>query len=575
MEIYTFDETTYPGIPSEVGPETVQTNRFCDPALAAQTVREHMEEFELSEELGFEGTFINEHHFTYFSLNPSSTPLAAALIARTKRIKVGVIGHVLPLRHPVHTAEEFAQLDILSGGRFIGGVVRGVPQEYVSYNVDPFTSRERFAESYDILQKCLTEEIFDYEGKFYNLKGVSIWPVPLQRPLPIWMPAGSADTIEFAAQRHIPMARVWEPPEAFQDVFDYYRQTAKERFGWEPGPQYCIGARYVHVAETNEQAIEECREAVMYVRRLATFNRPIMIPAPLPGMNTDRAFDFRRQAKGMPGPGVPFEQLREEGYIVCGDPDYVTDWLRRDFVLGGYGRFLAMFHVGSLGHEQVMRSKRLFAEHVMPRLKPVNEDLPGERPASSTPATSAAARAASAGTGAGAANGAAAAPARAPAFADANYQITRESAETAGEFVERAGGRVTAGWELHVSERGSDGVPYRVILVGPDAQHRGNAIRVQMASHSGGPLPDDAEVTLESQALSGGGRTVLFSGRYVDLQPDNGSGGSSIQQRAELGEDCLLRLSVSVPEGTNEPDPAAFESSFELDCMKLWWYETA
>ena len=50
---------------------------------------------------GFDGAFINEHHFTYFSLNPSSTPLAAALIARTSRMKVGVIGHVLPLRHPV------------------------------------------------------------------------------------------------------------------------------------------------------------------------------------------------------------------------------------------------------------------------------------------------------------------------------------------------------------------------------------------------------------------------------------------------------------------------------------------
>jgi len=80
---------------------------------------------------------------------------------------------VLPLRHPVHTAEEFAQLDCLSGGRFIGGIVRGVPQELVSYNIDPFTSRERFAESYDIVNRCLTEELFDYEGKFYNLRSVS------------------------------------------------------------------------------------------------------------------------------------------------------------------------------------------------------------------------------------------------------------------------------------------------------------------------------------------------------------------------------------------------------------------
>ena len=105
-------------------------------------------------------------------------------------MKVGVIGHVLPLRHPIQTAEEFAQIDVLSGGRFIGGIVRGVPQEYVSFNVDPFTSRDRFAETYDISMKCLTEELFDYKGKFYDLKSVSVWPRPLQKPFPIWMPAG-------------------------------------------------------------------------------------------------------------------------------------------------------------------------------------------------------------------------------------------------------------------------------------------------------------------------------------------------------------------------------------------------
>ena len=196
MKFYSFDETTYPGIPDDIGPESRQTNKFCDPQLAALTYQEHLEEWELCEELGFDGAFVNEHHFTYFNINPSCTVLAAALIARTNRMKVGVIGHVLPLRHPVQTAEEFAQLDVLSGGRFIGGIVRGVPQEYVSYNVDPFSSRERFAESYEILKKCLTEEIFDYQGDFYNLKAVSVWPRLIQDPLPIWMPAGSAETID-------------------------------------------------------------------------------------------------------------------------------------------------------------------------------------------------------------------------------------------------------------------------------------------------------------------------------------------------------------------------------------------
>ena len=108
MKFYTFDETTYPGIPDDVGPEIKLTNRFCDPALAAQTYQEHLDEWVLCEELGFDGALVNEHYFTYFNINPSSTVLAAALITRTKRMEVGVIGHVLPLRHPIQTAEEFA-----------------------------------------------------------------------------------------------------------------------------------------------------------------------------------------------------------------------------------------------------------------------------------------------------------------------------------------------------------------------------------------------------------------------------------------------------------------------------------
>ena len=71
----------------------------------------------------------------------------------------------------------------------------------------------------------------------------------------------------------------------------------------------------------------------------------------------------------MPPPGTPFEKLRESGFIVCGDPDYVTEWLAHDMQTAGYGHFLGMFRVGSNAHANVMKSKRLFAEHVMPAFR--------------------------------------------------------------------------------------------------------------------------------------------------------------------------------------------------------------
>ena len=153
MKFYTFDELTYPDLPAEFGPEVRFTNRFCDPQAVTKTYHEHLDEWAICEDLGFDGAFVNEHHFTPINIQPACNLMAAAIIMRTKTMKVGVIGNVLPLRHPIRTAEEFAMLDCLSGGRFIGGIVRGVPQEYVSYNVDPFTGRERLMESYDIIHK--------------------------------------------------------------------------------------------------------------------------------------------------------------------------------------------------------------------------------------------------------------------------------------------------------------------------------------------------------------------------------------------------------------------------------------
>ena len=192
----------------------------------------------------------------------------------------------------------------------------------MSYNVDPFSSREHFAESYEILKKCLTEEIFDYRGDFYNLKAVSVWPRPIQDPLPIWMPAGSAETIEFAARNRLPIARVWNPTVVFQDAFEYYQEVAREQFGWEAGPECFIGSRYIHVAETTDQAIEECRDAVMYVRRLTTFSRPVQVPAPVPGLQTDRSYQYRKRSSGaeMPGPGTPLKSSGRPASSFAGTP---------------------------------------------------------------------------------------------------------------------------------------------------------------------------------------------------------------------------------------------------------------
>src|SRR6476620_6127979 len=126
MKFYQFEEITYPGLDPHMGPEDRITNRLCDPHIVVQHYREHLDLLVNCEKLGYDGVFLNEHHFTASNNAPDSNVLASALLARTQKLRVGIVGNVISLRHPIAVAEAFAMLDCLSNGRFMPGVVRGL-----------------------------------------------------------------------------------------------------------------------------------------------------------------------------------------------------------------------------------------------------------------------------------------------------------------------------------------------------------------------------------------------------------------------------------------------------------------
>jgi hypothetical protein len=164
-------------------------------------------------------------------------------------------------------------------------------------------------------------------------------------------------------------------------------------------------------------------------------------------------------------------------------------------------------------------------------------------------------------------------------FDGCNYTLRREAPETQREFVQHEQGRVVAGWEMLVPPPGPDGVPYQIIFVGPTPEHRGSAMRLHMVTRDGDEVAADAEVLLETYYKSGAERTVMFQGAYGQFKaiPDQHApdAAMAVQKRAEAGEDYLIRLTVTVPESASPPDPTADESFFELECVKLWWHETA
>src|SRR5205823_6966639 len=102
------------------------------PARGHDLYREYITTLAYADELGFDGVCVNEHHQNAYGLMPSPNLIAGALTQRTRRCKIAVIGNALPLYNPpLRVAEEFAMLDVMSGGRLIAGmVVRGGPEYF-------------------------------------------------------------------------------------------------------------------------------------------------------------------------------------------------------------------------------------------------------------------------------------------------------------------------------------------------------------------------------------------------------------------------------------------------------------
>ena len=166
-----------------------------------------------------------------------------------------------------------------------------------------------------------------------------------------------------------------------------------------------------------------------------------------------------------------------------------------------------------------------------------------------------------------------------PLYGSANHVLDQDSEEVTRYIQESRDGMAVGGWELAVPEPGPDGNPFLFIFVGPTAEHRGSGLRLQMAAKDGSPMPDNAQVHIESFYKTGSERQTIYAGAYGQFSsiPDQSDPDATLsaQRRVEAGEDYLVRVEVSAPEGGPEPDPTAPGSSFHIDCVKIWWSESA
>jgi probable LLM family oxidoreductase len=313
-----------------------------------QRARDLMEEVELADEVGLDVFGVGEHHRADFVVSAPAVVLAAAAV-RTKRIRLTSAVTVLSSDDPVRVFEEFATVDLLSGGRAEIMAGRGsFIESFPLFGYDLAHYDELFAEKLELLLALRAPGPATWSGKHRApLENVVVHPRPVQDPLPVWVAVGGNPESAIRAGRlglPLAIAIIGGQPERFVPFAELHRRAAADA-GHERLPVSINSHGYV--AETSQRAADE-------------FYPPYA--AMMTAIGRERGWSpMQRQ---------DFDALRtRRGALVVGSVDDVVEKILFQHSHFGHDRFLMQTSVGDLPHEQVLRSIELFGTKVAPAVR--------------------------------------------------------------------------------------------------------------------------------------------------------------------------------------------------------------
>jgi len=318
-----------------------------------------------AEGLGYHSVWIAEHHFNDYGLCPAPPVLASYVAARSTTLRLGMGVSLVPLHHPVDLAEQLATLDVLSGGRLDVGVGRGGSlQDYQTFKSDRDDSRARVEEGIALMRECWKGAPFDFKGRFHSAERLHVRPRPVQQPHPpLFVATNSEDSVLSAARLGLPtMTSFFVPMPEAQRRHGAYRETAlaagrsKEEIADLESRSWLM--RAVHIAPDRESALRAAEPPWMSYQHKMSKLRSDSAGGSVPN-SFDRSMMKLR----------PFESYVNEGWIIAGTPDEVRDSLERDLATAGYQRLLLVMALPGLDTDLALRSMRLFAEKIAPRLR--------------------------------------------------------------------------------------------------------------------------------------------------------------------------------------------------------------
>ena len=343
LGLYTFAETT-------PDPRTRHT------ISSAERLRDLLEEIELADQVGLEVFGVGEHHRPDYAVSAPAVVLAAAA-ARTKHIRLTSAVTVLSSDDPVRVFQEFATLDLISGGRAEIMAGRGsFIESFPLFGYDLADYDSLFAEKLELLLMLRDHERVTWSGRHRApLKDMAVHPRPIQKPIPVWIAVGGTpQSVARAGTLGLPLALaiIGGSPERFAPLIDLYREAGRLA-GHDPAKLQVGINSHGYIADDARQAADE-----FYPPYADTMTR----------IGRERGWPptTRQQFEAQIGPG---------GALLVGDPEQVIEKILFEYEIFRHDRFLMQLSVGTMPHDRIMHAIELFGTRVAPVVR--RETAPG------------------------------------------------------------------------------------------------------------------------------------------------------------------------------------------------------
>ncbi len=345
----------------EFGYFTLSDNYYPDnPRTPNQFVLDIREQAIYADQIGMYSVWVGEHHFDSLGVNSRPGTLLANIAPIAQRVRLAPAVTVLPLHHPIHVAEEWATLDLLSGGRVDFATGRGYDRdEYAPFGAPFMESAEIFEEGMDIVLKAWNEPgEWSHKGKYYDIQNMSITPKPVQRPIPFYVACFSRTSMDMAGRKGLNI--IFAPFAAgmmfggLENAVNEYREACA-KYGNKPGRAMC--SYFIHIAETPEEE-DYGRQAQMDYFRHCVIR--VLPSDPSKAPPTMQYFiGMGETLKNMKGADLTDKS------ILLGPPEKIIETLKR-VEAAGIADVILYFNVGNKPHAMVKEQMDRFMRDIAP-----------------------------------------------------------------------------------------------------------------------------------------------------------------------------------------------------------------